>query len=288
MPAGPSTHPVVGKPALPSDTRSHPPDMSDNSSAPAGKPPDDLNLLRQIGAGDNAALHLFFLRWHDHLRSAAIGILHDSDAADDAATEAVLRIQYLAAEGSLPRREDDIRRWILRQARNFARNQLRKQPEVHGDWIANLPAPDASEADTEHDPEEDVQHAAMCLALRRLSKKTREAVLMYYLGELSYAEIAARQGGTASGAASRVERGILRLVAATHSREGRRRVPRSKTAFSPEERAHVLDTVAAVRARNPEIGLLRLAAEVCRKTGIYIHPDSSSASLFGHPHHRRT
>jgi hypothetical protein len=108
-----------------------------------------------------------------------------------------------------------------------------------------------------------------------------------YLQGVPYAVIAERQGGTAAGARSRVDRGILQLVAIAFSRRsGLQKAERAED-LSIEDRALVLNEVAAVRARTPDIGMRALAAEVCRRTHILILPDSASAFLLVDLHQRR-
>lgn len=245
----------------------------------SGKPPDDITLLRGIGAGDETSLVLFYLLWNARLCAVAERILRDPDAAKDAASEAVIRIQRLACCGSIPTIASEAAEWINKQVRHCAWKQRRAHAELLSEWVERHPARDP-EPDVEADPSTDKRQVALTGALKRLPKDTRSAVLMRYLDGLSYREIACRQGGTAAGARSRVARGIQDLVVLIHARKAGK-LP------SREERVQIKNIVAIVRARNPGIGVLPLAAEVCRQTGIYVGPNSKAADLLGNPTQRR-
>lgn len=249
-----------------------------------GKPPDDLDLLHRIGEGDPDAWEQLFVRWNDRLRSAALAILRDPLAADDAATEAILRIRRRASDGQVPSDAGEAPRWILKQARTCALNQLRGTREVLTSWLDHIPADPGTGSESDW---EDASRARMELierALRRVPRKARDALLMHYLQDLSPSEIAAAQGGTASGAMSRITRATLRLIALIHARK----IAGTESSLSVEERSHVLDVVAAKRARHPDIGRFALAREVCLKTGIYIGPESRCMNLLGSTALRRT
>lgn len=261
--------------------------MHANLKTPAAtqQDPDNLRLLRGIGAGDADSLRAFFLRWHDPFFRMALGILRDEDDAEDAASNAILRVNQLATAGNFPPHADDATRWILRVGRNCAFRQRAERPTVRGEWIERLPA---SNPTAEDDLEEDgVRQTAIARALRHLPEKTRSAVLMYFVQGLSCAEIAVRQGGKPAGAYSRVERGTLQLVAITHSRRGGSEKAEHANNLSPQERAQIRNTAAIVRSHAPHLGARAVAAEVCRRTGIFIQPESSSASLLMDLHQRR-
>jgi RNA polymerase sigma factor (sigma-70 family) len=242
-----------------------------------GKPPDDLDLLHRIGKGDRDAWESLFVRWSDRLRSVALAILRDPLAADDATTEAILRIRRRASDGQVPSDAGEAARWILKQGRTCALNQLRGTREVHTSWLDHTPADSRTGSESDW---EDASRARMELierALRRVPRKARDALLMHYLQNLSPSEIAVAQGGTASGASSRITRATLRLIALIHARK----IAGAESSLSVEERSHVLDVVAAKRARHPDIGRLALAREVCLQTGIYIGPESRCVNLLG-------
>lgn len=254
----------------------------------AQETPDDSRLLRGIGMGDSDSLQAFFFRWHNRFRLVALGILRNQDDAEDAASDALLRVHQLASAGSFPHRPEDATRWIVRVARNCAFRQRSERPTVHGEWIERLPARDQT-VEGDSDPEEDdARQTAIARALPQLPRKTRRAVRMYFVDGLSCAEIAERQGGTAAGARSRVERGTLQVVAITHSRRRGSQKAEHADNLSPQERAHIRNTAAILRAHAPHLGTRAVAAEVCRRTGIFILPESSSASLLMDLHQRRT
>ena len=257
------------------------------TEVPDEKPPDDLELLRGISGGDPESLRVFFLRWNPRFCSVAQRILRDMDAADDAASETLLRIQHLAAHDCYPTQPEQVACWILRQAKGCAFRRRGSRSIVHTEWIDRLPASSGADEEGKVNPQDEVRYAALQKALARLPKRTRDAVLMRYLDGLSYVKIAALQGGTPTGARSRVARGVLRAVAIIHSRRRSRSPVEGALDLSPEERVHVKNIAAIARAHEPDIGMLALAAEVCRRTGILIHPESHSAILLGTRKHGR-
>lgn len=262
------------------------PTIATPAPQPNGKPPDDLSLLRGISSGDPDSLQAFFLRWYNRFRSMGVGILRNYDAAEDAASEAVLRVRELASSGSFPAEPGEATRWIRRVGRDCAFRQRREPLTVGGEWVERLPDRDRDPGD-DPDLEADERYTAIAKALLRLSQRTRSAVRMHYIDGLSYAEIAEHQGGTPAGAFSRVDRGLLQLVAITHSRRRGRQKAERADRLTPDERVQVLNTAATVRARTPDMGMCALAAEVCRRTHIFILPESASASLLMDLHHRR-
>jgi RNA polymerase sigma factor (sigma-70 family) len=221
----------------------------------------------------------FYLLWNARLCAVAEKVLRDQDAAEDAASEAVIRIQRLACRGSIPTAQSEAAKWIYKQIRGCALRQLGRRTELLTDWIEQFPARD-SDPESEPSPNTERREITLALALKRLPKDTRAAVLMRYLEGLPYREIARKQGGTVAGARSRVARGIQAMIILTHARKPSK-LP------SREERVQIKNIVATARGRNPTIGMRSLAAEVCRQTGIYIRPHSKAADLLGNPTQRR-
>lgn len=285
--------PAQRKAALPPKRNLDPPEkvqIPPRSTAVATtqeKPLDDLELLNRIFKGDPNAWRTLHLRWHPHFLSCATAILRSPDRAEDAASEASLEVQRRASRGAFPHDPDGATRWIQRQGRNCALRQRGSASVLHIDRIDRLVGWDAGDPDASYDPHDDVRYQRIVKALRHLPARVATAVSMRYFDRLSFRRIATLQGGTVAGARNRVERGILRIVVLLHSRKRGGSRGENAADLSLEDRARVRNTVALVRARDADIGLRWVSAEVCRATGIYIRPESGSASLLGHLHHGR-
>jgi RNA polymerase sigma factor (sigma-70 family) len=251
------------------------------------KPSDDLALLEGIHAGDGNAWRTLHLRWHPFLLSCAKAILRSPDLAEDAASEAILQIHRRASHGSFPHDPNEATRWIQKQGRNCALRQRGSASVLHLDRIDRLVDRDEDDSHAPYDAGTDARYLRIEKAMRHLPARAATAVSMHYFDRLSFRRIAALQGGTVAGARNRVERGILRIVVVLHSRKRGGLRAENAADLSLEDRARVRNTVAAMRARDPGIGLRWLSAEVCRATGIYIHPESDSAGLLANLHYGR-
>lgn len=280
---------------------SHPPSqLSERVPAePAGTQPvgreadsalEDWELIRGIGSGDSEAWSRFFERWHSRMRAYARTMLRDTDLADDAVSDATLTIVRHAREGRLPPSANAVIGYVLARTRIAAmrqRPQLRtgREPAVEtaSGWTDEGEPPDEDDDEVLEERRTQVNRA-----LRQLPPRNREAVLLHYIDQLSYREIAEIQGGRRQAASNRVHQGVLQLVAAIHARKRTSSEPGAVLPLSREERAHILDTAAQIRARNPQAGLDAIIKEVCRKTGIFIGRESRLITLLGERVHRRS
>ena len=149
---------------------------------------DDELLAVRCQLGEPEAFDELVARWHVPLWTYARRITGSDDAAADAVQDAWLR-----ALRGLPRLREParIRAWLFGIARRVLMDRLRAQyaaptvvdldpEEIHG---ALEPAGDAGE-----------QSAALQAGLDRLPVLERETLVLFYLRELSLAEIAAVLG----------------------------------------------------------------------------------------------
>ena len=161
--------------------------------------------------GDRDAFGILATRSMDRLVGTAGLILHDRDAADDAAQDALIR-----AWRDLPglRDADRFDGWLYRILVHSCHDQLRRRGREH--WVEPTAAfePDASRQVVDRDE--------MASALGRLSVDHRTVmVLHYYLG-LSHPEIAAVIGQPIGTVNSRLSRAVdyLRAELAAGARIG--------------------------------------------------------------------
>ena len=129
----------------------------------------------------------------DSLYRFLLHLLHDQEAAREIFQETYVRVYQ--GLGSF-RGDASLTTWVLRIARNTAWNEARRLKVRRGREVplepedADPPAPDASLPI--------VGHPKLAQAMSRLPGAQREAVLLFYLEDLSVAEIAAITGRPAN------------------------------------------------------------------------------------------
>jgi RNA polymerase sigma-70 factor, ECF subfamily len=142
---------------------------------------------------------------HEHVLAvwgAARKIAHNDDDAWDCVQEAFVT----ALAGPRIATLDDPLRWLCGVARNHARNQHRglgRRLAALTRFSFRAPPPPA--------PPDPSTREVLSLALSRLPARHREAVVLRYLGGMTFAEVAAAQRCSEPAAKSRVRRGLARL-----------------------------------------------------------------------------
>lgn len=133
------------------------------------------------------------------------GVTGDYAEAQDAVHEAFVRA--LARPGRF-RQVANPEAWLRTVALNVARSRYRRRMVfdrlLRSGRLAN---PDSGPAELSPD------HVALVTALQRLSRKTRESVVLYHIGDLSVAEVAATQNCSVEAVKARLLRGRQALAA---------------------------------------------------------------------------
>jgi RNA polymerase sigma-70 factor (ECF subfamily) len=198
------------RPTLPSPDE--PPARPDDGAAPPGgaSDPADAAVVRRVLAGDAEAFGVLVARHHERCLRLAVHLVGDRADAEDAVQEALLRA-YRHLGGY--REEERFGAWLTRILVNqcrTARARARRALPAGVEWAeadravahpADAAAPDAE------------RREALARAIRRLPGDQREAVVLRYADELSYAEMAAATGATAAALKMRVQRACRRLRA---------------------------------------------------------------------------
>lgn len=140
----------------------------------------DERLAIRCQLGEPGALEDLVRRWHPSLHRYVRAWLTDSSAVDD-----VLQTTWLGILRGLPglRTPAAIAPWIFRIARATVMSHLRRryaEPVVLEDW-------DAEDSSIE----EPLRWADLERAVDRLAEPEREAIVLFYLDELSLADVAA-------------------------------------------------------------------------------------------------
>jgi RNA polymerase sigma-70 factor (ECF subfamily) len=144
-------------------------------------------LVLRCQTGDQRAFEELVGRFHDRLRRFVRSLLPDAHTADDVLQDAWLDVWR--SIGKL-RDADALEAWLFRVARDRAYRVLRRKPVAHGAG----PIEQAEIVD-----ESDVQLAAderelVTTSLNRLALEQREVLLLRFVEQLSYEQIAATIG----------------------------------------------------------------------------------------------
>jgi len=216
----------------------------------------ERELVGEVLAGSLEAFSVLVRRYQDYAYGVAIGVLSDFDLARDVVQEA-----FLCAFRELRKLQDPARfaGWLRGIVRHTAFRALRELDRVRrlADGLAEGAAAASSVPSPVQDAEEIERREIVRDALRRLNEANREAVSLFYVDGLSYADIAGFLDVTETTVQGRLQRGraqlrkeLLRMVEKTYQTES---LPAD---FSDE--IHRLLDVAAVRGQEHEDAVRRL------------------------------
>lgn len=180
---------------------------------------DDDSLVQRFRHGDEEAFSALFARYHRLVLNYARMILRDAAAAED-----MLQETFLAAAQAAERYESrgHCRAWLLGICRHrcldwLERRQRREQLATATGLILLEPTPAASP----HQLLQRQEQVALVLAgLGQLPTPQREAVTLFALRELSYAEIAEVMECPINTVKTLIRRGRLRLAELMTAAEG--------------------------------------------------------------------
>lgn len=167
-------------------------------------------LLERSAAGDDEAFRRLVEAHEAEVYRLALALLGDPTAARDAAQEAFVRLH-----GSLEtfRGEARLSTWLHRVTVNLCHDERRRAKRA--ERLVSLDAAPPTLVVVDRDPHESLEREELMgkirAALERLPAEQREAIVLRYLSELSYAEISEAVGAAANTVASRVYRGLRQL-----------------------------------------------------------------------------
>lgn len=215
------------------------------------------SAVRDALAGDEAAFERVVRAYHGAVWAIAYAMTGDRAGADDLTQETFLvvwtEISRLRAPGAFPM-------WIRTIARNLARNWLRSRgyrARLAERYMAEPRSEDAAQADAAILQSE--RRERILAALRTLSPRIRETMVLFYLEERPIGEIADALGLSETAVKSRLFQGRKRLrdaLAAGWERDFRESLP---TANPTAVAGRVMGGLALGPAA-PEIGRSAAAA----------------------------
>lgn len=182
--------------------------------------PEERELILAAQDGDRGAFRVLYERYRDRVFSLISYTLKDPPLSED-----VLQTVFVKVFQALPffRHESCFHTWIYRVAINECRNRKRQRrlfvpiEDVQGRW--NEPSAGMS-PDVVHETQQiagEIQRAVL-----ELRPKLREVVVLKYVEELSYEEIAAVLGCSQGTVASRLHRALSILEARLQALKGSR------------------------------------------------------------------
>jgi RNA polymerase sigma-70 factor, ECF subfamily len=160
-------------------------------------------------AADERAFRTLVDRHGPRLYAVAYGILGDAAAAESVVQDAFVRLARAEAQ---MREAGAVAGWLYRVAVNLCRDELRRRRRaarmVPLELVEDsLPASELASIPGDASPEDD----ALWRCLERLPRKLREVVLLRFMSDLSYAELADLLGVSIGTVSSRLHRALRRL-----------------------------------------------------------------------------
>jgi RNA polymerase sigma-70 factor (ECF subfamily) len=166
-------------------------------------------LIDRAIDGEDQALGVLVAAHRPVVVRTAFHLLGDAELAEDVAQEVFLRLPE-----ALPgfRGDAKLSTWLDRVTLNRCRDQLRRRRrrtlDVHTPTAASLLATEDHPA---HALDTERARAAVLAAVDRLPEDQKEAIMLRYVSDLSYADIARVTSTPQGTVASRVFRGLKRL-----------------------------------------------------------------------------
>jgi RNA polymerase sigma-70 factor (ECF subfamily) len=175
-----------------------------NSKGKASERGSDRDVVEALGAGDKQRALLLCARRHGHsIGRLCMALLGSQSEADDALQDTLLSA-HAAFDGF--RGEGSVRAWLFGIARRRCARTLERRGSVLPEESEEDGAPGAEELLTLRRRAE----AARAL-LAEVRPSEREALLLRYVGELSFKEVGEACGIDEAAARKRVSRAIARL-----------------------------------------------------------------------------
>ena len=167
-------------------------------------------IALEIHNGNRDAVADLVKSYQDRLFTYAFHMLGGSDDARDVTQDAFVKA-YTTLTGKYDAercRALEIRPWLYRIARNLALNRLRSRKRKDDALVSMKDNLQAQVFNTGHDR---AMTRAIRTALDRLGRESRELIILRYIEQYTYAEIAAVTGSTESALRGKVYRALRKL-----------------------------------------------------------------------------
>jgi len=175
--------------------------------------PTDGEWVRRVACRDGSsgqALEGLFLRHAEPLRRFLARTLRNEAEAEDLVHDAFLRV---AEKAGTYRGESPFRTWLFALALNLVRSHKRREAvaEEARDRLALEGVRRRPEGDPARQAQQRETWARVEAAIAGLNEAERETFLLYWFGELRYAQISKLQEISVAAAKVRVHRALARL-----------------------------------------------------------------------------
>jgi RNA polymerase sigma-70 factor, ECF subfamily len=165
---------------------------------------EDAELVRCAKAGDQPSMEALLVRHFDYIFGCCFRILRERDRAEDALQETLFKAAHRIASFN---EESSFKTWITTIAKNVSLNMVRgngtpPEPFGPGSEVADSGGRDEWLVDLRLD---------LDAALDRVTDNFRDAVILHYLCELKYEEIATLLDIELNTVRSRIHRGVAEL-----------------------------------------------------------------------------
>jgi RNA polymerase sigma-70 factor (ECF subfamily) len=177
------------------------------ASEPQRSLPDEGALLRRAQSGDAGAVAALIQAYRPRIYCFALSQLRLREDAEDVTQETFVRMVRMLAtyQG-----RGQFRAWLYRIAANLCRDQQRRHSRHHERRVEGAELPEAiAPGDMQEEVSRDLTLAA---AVARLPDKYREVITLYWLEQLSPAEIAEVLDRSVNAVRVQLWRGRARLV----------------------------------------------------------------------------
>lgn len=148
-------------------------------------------MIERIQSGDRQAFETLVGEYQQKIINISFGILSDYEEACDAAQETFVKVYRFISHF---RGDSSLSTWIYKIAKNVCGDYLRKRREA----VVSLDeekedVPKHEITDFTYSPEKEAEKnevkKAVRAAIAQLDEKSKEVILLYEIGDLSYEEI---------------------------------------------------------------------------------------------------
>ncbi len=171
---------------------------------------DDVRLVKQLAAGEAAALGRFYDRWATQVYATVISIVRSAEDAEEIVDDCFWQAWQQASRFDPSRGQ--VRSWIINIARSRALDRLKAVKRRREEALEAAPsAMFATTPDADERLDEETRAGQVAIALKLLPSAQREVLEMAYYGGLSQTEIADSTGEALGTVKTRVRLGMQKL-----------------------------------------------------------------------------
>ncbi len=171
---------------------------------------DDIRLVKQMAAGESAALGRFYDRWSAHVYATVMAIVRSAQDAEEIVDDCFWQAWNQASRFDASRGQ--VKSWILNIARSRALDRLKAVKRRREEDIESAPADlFAAPAVVEERLDEETRARQVAVALKVLPLAQRQVLEMAYYGGLTQTEIADSTGEALGTVKTRIRLGMQKL-----------------------------------------------------------------------------